>query len=315
MTEIVKSELTIESSLKSLCDRRNYNCQFEKIEQGIYLFGIKAKDESRKSFHIPVTKEIILFAFCPEGKGIISTSLSGEKHVITPERNLMFSNPYQEWDLWIALRKNTELQILVLTIEKLHSFFGLFLESNKVEMSDYLKGFRLNTYYLEKPALSSIKVCIHQLFTAPGMNGLSKTFFRKSKILEFLAFYMNRPSVNGNGASNCPYIIDINQEEKIKQAEKIMIDNMIDPPTIKELAKMVGTNEFRLKSDFRYVFGETIYGHLLRHRMEVARNLLDRKKMQVQEVAEKVGYANTSHFITAFKKQFGITPKKYLQSA
>ena len=34
----------------------------------------------------------------------------------------------------------------------------------------------------------------------------------------------------------------------------------------------------------------------------------------VNEVGLKVGYSTSSHFIAAFKKKYGTTPKKYLMS-
>ena len=34
----------------------------------------------------------------------------------------------------------------------------------------------------------------------------------------------------------------------------------------------------------------------------------------VNEVGMKVGYSTASHFIAAFKKKFGTTPKKYVMS-
>jgi AraC-like DNA-binding protein len=40
--------------------------------------------------------------------------------------------------------------------------------------------------------------------------------------------------------------------------------------------------------------------------------LLDTGKYKVNEVAFQIGYTNPSHFIAAFRKKFGITPKKYL---
>ena len=36
------------------------------------------------------------------------------------------------------------------------------------------------------------------------------------------------------------------------------------------------------------------------------------KKYKVNEVATQIGYTNPSHFIAAFRKKFGVTPKKYL---
>jgi AraC-like DNA-binding protein len=46
--------------------------------------------------------------------------------------------------------------------------------------------------------------------------------------------------------------------------------------------------------------------------MEYARQLLDNGQNNVNEVGLKVGYSTASHFISAFKKKYGTTPKKYL---
>ncbi|MBK9631957.1 MAG: helix-turn-helix transcriptional regulator [Saprospiraceae bacterium] len=35
-------------------------------------------------------------------------------------------------------------------------------------------------------------------------------------------------------------------------------------------------------------------------------------KYQVNEIAGHIGYQNVSHFISAFKKKFGMTPKKLM---
>ena len=43
-------------------------------------------------------------------------------------------------------------------------------------------------------------------------------------------------------------------------------------------------------------------------------NLLESGAHNVNEVGLKVGYSTASHFISAFKKQYGTTPKKYIQS-
>jgi len=48
--------------------------------------------------------------------------------------------------------------------------------------------------------------------------------------------------------------------------------------------------------------------------MEYARKLLDSGTYNVNEVGVQIGYSTASHFIAAFKKKFGTTPKKYLMS-
>ena len=48
--------------------------------------------------------------------------------------------------------------------------------------------------------------------------------------------------------------------------------------------------------------------------MDEARKMLESQKYNVNEVGLKLGYSNSSHFINAFKKKYGPTPKKYLGS-
>lgn len=79
------------------------------------------------------------------------------------------------------------------------------------------------------------------------------------------------------------------------------------------LARQVGLNDFKLKLGFRQVFGTTVFGYLHEHRMEQAQLLLQERRMNVEEVARTVGYANRSSF-AAFRKKFGINPKYYTRS-
>jgi AraC-like DNA-binding protein len=45
--------------------------------------------------------------------------------------------------------------------------------------------------------------------------------------------------------------------------------------------------------------------------MTKARELILLREYQIAEIADQLGYTNVSHFIDAFKKKFGITPKKF----
>jgi AraC-like DNA-binding protein len=74
---------------------------------------------------------------------------------------------------------------------------------------------------------------------------------------------------------------------------------------------MVGTNECTLKNGFKRLFGDTVFGYLFDYRMEMARNYLLDTGKTMQEIAELVGYEYHSHFTTAFKRKFGVSPQEY----
>jgi AraC-like DNA-binding protein len=109
----------------------------------------------------------------------------------------------------------------------------------------------------------------------------------------------------------------LNDEEnvlKIKKAKAILLANMAEPPSLINLAKQVDLNLKKLKMGFKQIYGATVYGFLFDYKMEYARKLLDSGSYNVNEVGLKIGYSTGSHFIAAFKKKFGTTPKKYLLS-
>jgi AraC-like DNA-binding protein len=89
---------------------------------------------------------------------------------------------------------------------------------------------------------------------------------------------------------------------------------MTEPPSLQELANEIGLTLKKLKDGFKQIYGDSVYSFLFDYKMEVARKLLETNQYNVNEVGHKVGYSTASHFITAFKKKFGTTPKKYIQS-
>jgi len=68
-----------------------------------------------------------------------------------------------------------------------------------------------------------------------------------------------------------------------------------------------------LKEGFKQIYGDSVFSFLLEYKMEYARKLLESNQYNVNEVGLKVGYSTASHFIAAFKKKYGVTPKKYNQ--
>ncbi len=101
------------------------------------------------------------------------------------------------------------------------------------------------------------------------------------------------------------------QLERIYYAKEILLKDLSNPPSLKELARQVGLNDFMLRQGFHHCFGTTVFGVLRSHRLELARQLLAEQDITVAEVAYRVGFNRASYFSTAFKRKFGIGPKTY----
>ena len=99
------------------------------------------------------------------------------------------------------------------------------------------------------------------------------------------------------------------------QAREILLEQIGEPITIRQLSRRVAMNECYLKKGFKELFGTTIFEFYQNQRMEHAKYLLYEKGLTVTEVSSMLGYSSISHFSTAFKKQTGLKPCELLLRA
>lgn len=103
-------------------------------------------------------------------------------------------------------------------------------------------------------------------------------------------------------------ILNSKDIESLHRARELLITNMMNPPSLKELAYKSAINEFKLKKGFKQLFGNTAYGFLQEKRLEKAKELLEAGEVNIGEATSIVGYKSVSHFSQIFKKHFGVTP-------
>lgn len=158
----------------------------------------------------------------------------------------------------------------------------------------------------------AMQVPLKQIFQCP-FEGTIKQIYLEGKCLELVALKLDQlKELDKRVDPSCWLSAD--DVERVHRAKAILIDNLDSPPSLIKLARLVHLNDYKLKIGFRQIFGTTVFGYLYQHRMEVARQLLAKRQMNVKEVAQKVGYASQSRFAAAFRKQFGLNPKAYLLS-
>ena len=98
--------------------------------------------------------------------------------------------------------------------------------------------------------------------------------------------------------------------DKIHEVSARLIHNLRYTPSISELAREIGMNEKKLCYGFKEVFGNTIFGYLYDYKMQLAQQLLLHTDKSVGEIALQCGYEHLSHFSTAFKRKFGLSPQE-----
>lgn len=98
---------------------------------------------------------------------------------------------------------------------------------------------------------------------------------------------------------------------KLVMAKAFLLGHLTQPPTIKQLARIVSLNELKLKQAFKSTYGTTIHAFVIKTRMQKARQMLT-ENCSVADMSTRLGYHSVSHFIETFKKHYGETPKQAL---
>lgn len=166
-------------------------------------------------------------------------------------------------------------------------------------------------FWHRQPTTAAMRSVIHQILHCP-YEGLTRWLYWEGKVLELIALRLEQVSQSG---SQIETVSGLHSEDidLIYYASDILLQRLDNPPSLLELARLVGLNDHKLKQGFRQVFGTTVFGCLQTHRMERACQLL-KQQQSIVMVATAVGYASPTAFSGAFRRQLGVSPKEYKSS-
>lgn len=276
-----------------------------KIEEDFILIRFQNDSEEVVRFERPVNMGLIQFHFGLKGNAKFIFNQGNYALELKEEKSLLLYNPQKELPLQMEIAPKSWVISVLVSIKKFH---GLF--SEQAEHIPFLSDQnRDKKYYGEENISPSMAIVLNQMFHY-SLNPSIKNMYYKGKGYELLSLFFNRNE--DPNAEQCPFLIDEENVLKLKKAKEIVISNMAEPPGLQELADQVGLNLKKLKMGFKQIYGDTVYGFLFDYKMEYARRLLDSGSYNVNEAGLKIGYSTASHFIAAFKKKYGTTPKKYL---
>ena len=106
-----------------------------------------------------------------------------------------------------------------------------------------------------------------------------------------------------------PILFDFTEPWKIDILE-FMNENYMYELTMEEIASYTGRSLATFKRDFSKISDTTPQKWLINKRLQVAYEKLEDVNKKVSDVYVEVGFKNLSHFYSAFKKQYGYSPKR-----
>ena len=278
-----------------------------EIEDGFYLLKFHNETEEAIEVFREVDKSFLQLQFCI--KNASKLNFNGGNYILDlPEnKSFLLYNPQENLPIHLELSPGAQVISLLIRIEKFHTFF-----SQEAGLIHFLSGENKGKKcYRDKELNANEIMVLNQIFNY-GLHSSLEKLYSKGKVYELISLYFHKS--DNEGAQNCPFLEDEANVEKIQRAKQILIESMAEPPTLNELSNRINLPLQHLKDGFKQIYGETVFAYLLNYKMEFARKLLTTKKYNISEVSFEIGYSTPSHFIAAFKKKFGSTPKRYMSS-
>ena len=222
------------------------------------------------------------FVICNNGKEALKQLLSGDfdlvvSDVVMPEMD------------GITLLRNIKGNANI-------SHVPVIMLTSKSEISDRLEGIKLGAdAYLAKPfSLEELHLTIDNLIdNVRRLKGKFSGALKQDDKVEKI-------EVKGN------------DEELMERIMKVVNENLSDSDfNVEKMCDEVGVSRTQLHRKLKEMTGVPTSEFLRNIRLNEAARLIRERKINITQVSYMVGFANNSHFSTAFKKYFGMSPSEY----
>lgn len=97
--------------------------------------------------------------------------------------------------------------------------------------------------------------------------------------------------------------------DNLRNAKQYIMDHLDKPlPSIKTLAHLAGTNEYKFKKGFKELIGMTPFQYQKHMRLRRAYVLIENSNKTISAIAKIVGFKKGNHLAREFKKRYGFSP-------
>jgi len=104
--------------------------------------------------------------------------------------------------------------------------------------------------------------------------------------------------------------------DNLRRVKDYILDNLDEPlPSIKTLAQLCWTNEYKFKRGFKELYAMTPFQYQKNERLRRAHVLIEHSNKTIGSIAKMVGFKKGNHLAREFKKKYGYSPTALRKSS
>lgn len=279
-----------------------------QVGNQLTLIKIIGKDNGKKNiFYDKLDASFIQFHFCISGSITFNYNKGAYNLKLDEGKFLTLYNPEKHLTIDASVAKNSKVISVLIPIVEFHKLF-----SSSSSDIPFFENKSLNQkHYSENLISNSILIVLNQIIKN-DMDNSTRSLLYKAKIYELFSLIFKK--TKEIDLDQCPFLNNDENLKKIAKAKDVILKDIKNPPSLIELSKTIDLSLKNLKKGFKEIYGKPVYKYLFDFKMERAKQLLSNGNLNVNEVSYDLGYSSSSHFIAAFKKKYGITPRTYINN-
>ena len=268
------------------------------LKEDFQFFHLKDRKSMEFDFHFHDFNKIIIFI-----SGNVTYLIEGKAYKLKPWDILLISSSeihkaiigasgtYERMIIWVNSNFLTK-----------HNNAG----SNLLDCFDIAAKEKRNILRLNTELLRQGKYILSQLKEECAGDDFGSQILKNSLFLQFIV-YLNRLYLKPEDGK---HQVEGDYNESIGEVIRHINENLCEEMSIESLASKFYMSKYHLMHKFKNQTGYTIHSYILKKRLIMANTLIKSGK-SITEACTECGFGDYSSFVRAFKKMYGLSPKRH----
>lgn len=145
----------------------------------------------------------------------------------------------------------------------------------------------------------------------PSGSCIDAHFIKNSIELVILSLYSSQSTEIQSRADS--YSQHLKRKHLVEEIKAYLTANIGKPINLADIAAEFSYSVSTIKTAFKDETGCSVFEYYNQQRLNIAKNLLRMNRYSIGEIADLLGFNNTSHFSNFFKNATGCSPRKFLR--